>query len=531
MIAAADHARRKQSFIEDSTGKQRDRYIHFGGSLRRFISSSVLLLSAITGLFGQTQQPQQSPQSQASTAGIHPLDYFVYERARGLGWQWFEAPPYANTYGLGESLLRFGLSQDLPHWDWTLEVAQATIFDAPNDAVSPVTAQGQLGFGGTYYASGANNSFPAAAFLKQGFARYDFDKTDKNVRLGRFEFFDGLETKPKNATVAYLQANRIAQRLIGNFSFSNAQRSFDGVDGHYGQGSWDITAMAGRADQGVFNMNGNPELNVDIQYLAYSKYQFDNHFLWRVFAIGYHDGRTGITKTDNRALAVRQTDHQNIRIGTYGADFLTALPAGPGQFDCLGWGVLQNGQWGYLNQHSGAYAVEGGYQLTQVASTPWLRGGWFRSTGDNNPNDGKHGTFVELLPTPRGYARFPIYNLMNLEDGFVEIVDRPVKKWELRSDLHWLQLTSAKDLWYQGGGAFDNKVFGFTGRPSNGHSSFLTLEDISSDWHAKPYLDVNAYYAHAIGKTVIGAIYPANRRGQLGYLELVFHWNTGQSRP
>ena len=120
---------------------------------------------------------------------------------------------------------------------------------------------------------------------------------------------------------------------------------------------------------------------------------------------------------------------------------------------------------------------------------------------------------------------------MNLEDGFVQLIDRPNPKWELRTDLHWLQLTAPQDLWYQGGGAFDNKVFGFTGRPSNGHSSFVTLEDVSSDWHATPYLDLNAYYAHAVGKTVIGAIYPDNRRGQMGYLELVFHWNTGQPRP
>ena len=29
--------------------------------------------------------------------------------------------------------------------------------------------------------------------------------------------------------------------------------------------------MAARADQGVFNMNGNPELNVDLQYLALTR--------------------------------------------------------------------------------------------------------------------------------------------------------------------------------------------------------------------------------------------------------------------
>jgi hypothetical protein len=51
------------------------------------------------------------------------------------------------------------------------------------------------------------------------------------------------------------------------------------------------------------------------------------------------------------------------------------------------------------------------------------------------------------LPTPRIYARIPFYNLMNLTDEFVQIIDRPTPKWELRSDLHWLQLTSGKDLW------------------------------------------------------------------------------------
>jgi hypothetical protein len=499
---------------------------------RSHLSLAVSL--ALAGVSSHAQQPQQQPQAQAAASSSapapassgHPLNFFVYERARLAGWQWFAAPPYKNSYRFGESQLRFGISQSFPHWDWKLEAMQPAIIEAPPTAVSPVSAQGQLGFGGTYYASNGNNGFPAALFLKQAFASYKFDGGGKNVRLGRFEFFEGLETKPKNPTLAWLQPNRVAQRLVGNFGFSNGLRSFDGVDGHYGKGSWDITGMAGRADQGVFNMNGNPELNVDIQYLAYTKSDWHDRFLWRVFAIGYHDGRTGITKTDNRPLPIRQLDHQNIRIGTYGGNFLTAVPAGPGQFDIVGWGALQNGQWGFLDQRSGAAAIEGGYQLLHVPYTPWLRGGWYRSSGDNNPNDNKHGSFVELLPTPRGYARFPIYNLMNLNDAFLQAIDRPVPKWELRSELHWVRLTSAKDLWYQGGGAFDNKVFGFTGRPSNGHSSFVNVADISSDWHAKPWLDINGYYGHAWGKTVIGTIYPTNRRGQLAYVEAVFHWSS-----
>ncbi len=486
--------------------------------LRPFIYLFILLSTA-TILCGQTQQ---------SSASGHPLNFFVYERARADGWQWYKAPPTEDAYGYGESLLHFGVSQSIAHWDWRLELSQATILDAPNRAVSPVAAQGQLGLGASYYAGNGNNSYPAAAFLKQAFTRYNFTGDGKDIRLGRFEFFDGLETKPKNPTLAWLQPNRVAQRLVGNFGFTNAQRSFDGIDAHYGQGTWDVTAMAGRSDQGVFNMNGNPELNVDIQYLAYSKSDWQDRFLWRVFAIGYHDGRTGIAKTDNRPLAVRQGDHQNIRVGTYGGDFLTAIPAGPGQFDFVGWGALQNGQWGPLEQRSGAAAVEGGYQLLHVASTPWLRGGWFRSSGDNNNGDNKHGTFFELLPTPRGYARLPLYNLMNIQDEFVQIIDRPRRQWELRSDLHWLQLASNKDLWYQGGGAYDNKVFGYVGRPSNGFSSLTSVADISSDWHATPHLDVGGYYAHGWGKSVVGSIYPESHRAQFAYLEVVYHWTTPQ---
>ena len=273
--------------------------------MRRFICSAVLL-SAVSSLplFGQASQPTQPTQPAATS---HPVIAFVYERARGVGWDWFEAPPYDNSYGYGESLLRFGFSQNLAKWDWKVEITQPTILDAPNDSVSANTAQGQLGLGASYYAANGNNSWPVAAFLKQGFIRYDA-AADQNVRIGRIEWVEGVETKPKNPTLAWLQPNRVAQRLVGNFGFTVAQRSFDGIDAHYGQGSWDITTMFGRADQGVFNMNGNPELNVDIQYLAYTKSDWSDRFLWRVFAIGYHDGRTGLTKpTTGRPQSARQT--------------------------------------------------------------------------------------------------------------------------------------------------------------------------------------------------------------------------------
>ena len=478
--------------------------------------------SAQSRVNSSTEGAGSAAPAAAKPAG-HPITFSVYERARNDTWQWFAAPPASETYSYLQSLLRISFAQRLDHWDWQGELAQAWVGDVPNNAIAPVTAQGQLGLGGTYYAAGSNNTEPAAAFFKQGFVRYDAGP-DKNIRVGRFEFLEGVELHPKDPTVLWLQNNRVQQHLIGNFGFANAQRSLDGIDAHYGSGSWDITAMAARSDQGVFNMNGNPELNVDAQYLAYSRMAAHGRVIARAFAIGYHDGRTGLTKTDNRPLAVRQTDHKNIRLGTYGGSLIATQPAGPGTFDFIFWGALQNGAWGELTQSAGAAALEGGYRFTKVPTTPWFRGGWWRATGDNNPSDTKNNTFFVVLPTPRVYARLPFYNLMNSTDSFVQVIDRPHKDLELRSDLHWLDLTSSHDLWYLGGGAFDNKVFGFTGRPANGHSSFASVWDASSDWQASKNVAVNFYYGHGWGKSVIGAIYPADKTIQFGYVELVWRW-------
>ncbi len=498
--------------------------MHFR-KLPKFIAGIPLATALFASGLAWAQTHVATDRTTAVTRAKSPMSLHVYERNRTDVYNWYADPPYTTTYPFVEQLLRVSVSQQIRRIDWLVELASNDSFDLPTTAVSPVAAQGALGFGGNYYAANANTT-PAAAALKQGYVRYHGAGPGTSVRLGRFEFFDGLETHPKDSTLAWLQDNRVAQRLIGNFGFSTGQRSFDGIDGHYGKGSWDVTAMAGRATQGVFNMNSNPEINVDVQYLAYSKYQFNDHMLWRAFAIDYHDGRTGITKTDDRPLPVRQADHKNIRVGTYGADMLTTTPAGPGGFDLVLWGVLQNGNWGALTQRSGAFAAEAGYRLTSLASKPWLRGGYFRSTGDNHPADSVNNTFFQILPTARAYARFPFYDLMNSKDTFAQIVDTPRKKLMLRSDIHFLQLTASSDLWYQGGGAYDNIVFGYAGRPAGGNNHLATVVDLSSDYQMTRTLALNLYYAHAAGKSVVAADYPGGSGANFGYLELLYRWDT-----
>ena len=486
--------------------------------LNRIVLTGSFFLLAQGGL--RAQAPAAGDPAVASRT---PLTATAYLRERTNATQWFAATPNAEVYGHQDSLLRLSLQQRVGRFDYQVELSQAAELALPNDAVSPVTAQGQLGLGGNYFAANGNEQYPAAASFKQGFARYHFGQDGRDtVRLGRFEFFEGTETTPKDKTLLWLQTNRIQQRLIGNFGFSNAQRSFDGVDAKLVGTNWDVTAMASRPTQGVFNMNANPELNVDVEYLAYTRSLAKKRVLVRGFAIGYHDGRTGLVKTDNRPLAVRQQDHGNIRIGSYGMDAIAALPVGKNTVDLLFWGVLQSGRWGSQDQSSGGFAAEAGYRMTGVATQPWLRGGALRTTGDNSPTDGTHNTFFQVLPTPRVYARFPYFNSINSSDQFVQLLDKPGAKVDVRTDLHFLQLTAPNDLWYSGGGAFDNKVFGYTGRPASHHGSFSTLYDVSADYAVTKQVSLTAYYAHAFGKTEVASIYPRERDANYGYIELTY---------
>jgi hypothetical protein len=157
--------------------------------------------------------PATEPVASAPTPSAHPITFSIYERARNDNWMWFAAPPDNDSYSYIQSLLRISVAQRIDRWDWQAELAQTWVGPLPNDSVAAVSAQGQLGLGGTYYASNAANTEPVAAFFKQGFLRYNA-APDKNLRLGRFEFFDGTETHPKDSSGSRTTASSNASSAI-----------------------------------------------------------------------------------------------------------------------------------------------------------------------------------------------------------------------------------------------------------------------------------------------------------------------------
>ena len=446
-------------------------------------------------------------------------------RTRVYGWDWFEASSGNNQYGYSGNLLRVNFSEHRKGWDWDAEFAAPFLLGLPDNATAPAP-QGALGLGSNYYSANGNSQYSSMVFAKQLYARFKGLGPSEagSLQVGRFEFNDGSELVPKNATLATLKRDRISQRLIGSFGWSDVGRSFDGTRFSYSKPTNDFTFVAAIPTRGVFQTDGWGWNRVGFGYASFThewgsgKHAADT----RVFMINYDDWRH-ILKTDNRPVAVRRGDTDNIRIETFGAHSVHAFTIKAGTIDALGWGAVQTGRWGTQTQLAYALDFEGGFQPKVLPRLkPWIRGGFTIGSGDGNPNDSRHGTFFQVLPTPRPYARFPFFNMMNTEDGFGALVLRPHPKVTVSSEFHALRLSNANDLWYGGGGVFQPWTFGYVGRPTSGRRSLGNLYDTSIEYRATARMTLTCYFGRTQGLAAMEQIYPGGKNGNFGYVEAAF---------
>ncbi len=164
-----------------------------------WLAAAIIVLNCA---FVSAQQPTPPPDkkdSTPSTQTIGPLDFSVNWRARVINWDWFKAKTGHGNYTYGESLLRVAIGQRREHFDWFLEGEQVALIDLPTQAVV-AAPQGQLGLGANYYAANSNETNPVGGFLKQGYV--NFKDFGSSLKIGRFEYFDGNEVKPKDPMLA-----------------------------------------------------------------------------------------------------------------------------------------------------------------------------------------------------------------------------------------------------------------------------------------------------------------------------------------
>lgn len=449
-------------------------------------------------------------------------------RSRLESWEWFTPNTGDPSYMFLGNHLRLGLSKQGKNLDWVFEIESPILLNLPENAIAS-GVQGQLGLGASYYAANDRKRNVGGMFPKQVYAKVNnaFGSKNASVRLGRFEFQDGSEVTAKNATLGTIKRDRVHQRLIGPFVFTHVMRSFDGFHYVYNKPKINYTVVGAFPTRGVLQVDGWGWMKTAFLYGSATGQVNPGKAStgeWRVFGIYYDDWRQ-VLKADNRSAAIRLADNGSIRLGTFGGHYVHVAETKAGTFDILGIGAGQFGKWGALNQRSGMIDLEGGWQPKFLPKLkPWVRAGYYYGTGDGNPNDNKHTTFFQILPTPRPFARFPFFDMMNNEDRFGMLTVRPHKRLTLKTEAHALRLANHNDLWYLGGGAFQPWTFGYQARSTTGARGLANLYDVSADFFVNANLAFSLYYGYAQGKSVMQAIYPKGPNAHLGYLEVTYRF-------
>jgi hypothetical protein len=485
--------------------------------MRRFPLCTVLVC-LLAGPADAGALPEAGPLTAAGPGGS-AFTLSASNRLRGELADWFDAGGGASNsdYAFLGNRTQVGLLAKWRGLSGFLQYQHTVLSDVPQHAP---------GVGGTYRTNTASD-VQEGGWLRQGWLQGTATSGDWRLTTqgGRMRYQDGLESVSPDPVLEWLRKNRIGERLLGPFDYTHVGRSFDGGRVAAETPAFLLSGFYFLPTSGGFEISAGRHMGIDLGGLSVMK-KDDPHFVpgleARLFWIHYRDHRPDdgdVVVLDNRPLAERQADRRGIEVETIGGELVYTRALGPGAVEGLVWSAGQVGEWQSLDQRGWAWAVEGGYRLTRVPWTPWLRAGVFRSSGDDDPADGDHDTFFQLLPTARIYAQTPFYDLMNNQDVMAQIILRPAAGLTTRMDVHWLGVTEGRDLLYFGAGATKRDFFGYGGTPAGGSHETATVLEASASYTVSRNLDVAAYCGHAFGHAVVRHGFPRDTDLTYGYVE------------
>lgn len=475
-------------------------------------------------------EPARPPESakQADTPGfqferfeIGPRTFIkpqLYNRSRGEAVDWFGnimfrgvEVPRTSTYGLFSNRFQLGLL--LTHADWLEAMVQyqdVTVVGVPGNSVG-------IGYG--YYVNSPSPS-QHSGYLRQGWLKLNSDGF--YVSGGRMLFSDGNLGGARQKNLKWLQENRLSQRLIGILDFSAAGRSFDGGTVGFQNEHVEVAGFGFNPTFGGLNLQGMNTIQ-DIVLGGVSLNLKDSSAVGNTIAqlawYTYQDTRPMVTVVDNQPGLPSPGAH--IDIHTIAAHAAHVFEGDEGHFDLSAFGYGQLGRWQQLDQRAWAFGVELGYQWPKVWSSPWLRVGINSGSGDDDPYDGTHGTFFQMIPSVPLHAHFPFYNMMNVREVFAQLLMRPLPNVGVKTEFHSLSLNSADDLYYSGSGANGAQGFGYFGSPSHGQTDLAFLADMGVTVYLSKNVTTNFFFGHAFGQGVLQRNY-SSPQGNFGLAEVIF---------
>ncbi len=177
-------------------------------------------------------------------------------RSRLYVWDWFQAAKGENQYEYSGNLLRLNFSEKLSAWDWDAEFAVPFLLGLPSGATGPAP-QGALGLGSNYFTANSGRSNTAMIFPKQLYVRFDAlgGSEGQTLQIGPLHVSStGAKLHRRTPRSLHVKRDRVSQRLLGDFGWSDVGRSFDGVHYSFSTPSNNFTFVGAVPTRGVFQV-------------------------------------------------------------------------------------------------------------------------------------------------------------------------------------------------------------------------------------------------------------------------------------
>ena len=291
------------------------------------------------------------------------------------------------------------------------------------------------------------------------------------------------------------------ERLVGAFDWDNMGRVFDGAKLHYEQSGFWVDAFVSR----VVLPNDN---------------QFDQPNWDDWFSGIYGSTRALVPKTELQLYfladnaSAKSPKHVTTAakgnsprdIYTIGARFQT-LPGQLNGWDLNGEFAGQFGDFEYapgtpgvingqrLNQLAYATHFEGGYTLPVPDLKPRLALGFDYASGDADPKDKDHNTFVNLYPTNhKFYGAMDFLSWQNLIDPYLKASIAPVKGLSLALTYNVFWLADTEDFFYQVNQA-PRTTGGYGIHPQKGNFAGQEI-DLVATYQPATFLQIQGGFGH-----------------------------------
>jgi hypothetical protein len=256
-------------------------------------------------------------------------------------------------------------------------------------------------------------------------------------------------------------------RLIGTADWTPFERAFDGIRADYTPGGWTLHGAFVMPTQGAFEESVSPTIGkVQLSTVRWHRAAVE------LFAHNYRDTRNVRARPDNTGIPAPAVD---VHVQTAGGSVVAR--------GIHAWLAVQRGSWYDERHRAFSASVDAGREWA-AGWTPSMRGGILYASGDRNPNDERHGTFLPMVPTTQPETLRGTFAQMNLRTLFVKVAAHPVERVRVEADWQHLALATGLDRWYSGTGAtaFDGNYFGFSTRRSTLARSLGTLMTGAVRW-------------------------------------------------